>query len=654
MIQCVNLSKKYDRYVIKNFNYNFNDKGLYLIVGKSGIGKTTLLNIISGKETNFEGSLGVDNNVLFLQDKCCLVGSLTVRENIKIFEHANDKPLKYFFSVDQIINKKVKNISLGERQMLIMNLALNSKEKTVVLDEPFSAMSIENEKKACEYLDNLSKEKLFIIATHKFSFFKNHTIIELKKFFGSIRSSFFASYYRKMKYPFKKFYKELYIKKTLINKIIFAISFLFTILSFLFANKYLDSNFVNYLGTFDEREGAIISRKNEITEINEDIFYEVIKKIAFYVEDYNANYYNSKLYEYDITVDGYYIDNGFNFGSVGYIEKTMDDKELVIGMNYKNFCEYNRIYNCDENYLKSILIGRIINDFPFFINDIFDNESTVVLTNRRFFRIYENNDYKEYYFDVLKINKDRLFGVINSNDFLLNFNYIRIGESEEHYRYRVEVKKNKNFIGDNIGYSKYIVCMEKGYNCLDYFNHFNSLVSIENFKEVSRIDFKLYDGELGIREIVLSSGLSKELGKIEGDEISLNFEYRGVMNSVKLRIIGIINDSRYYLCHNSWWTYTFFESVLGFDNEDLQINNLIVYGKINEDDYRENDYYNNLISELKDTLLRVKKIIFLLNLFIMVINILILILLEIFNNRFKKEYYMYLDVLNIKISNKKV
>ena len=40
---------------------------------------------------------------------------------------------------------------------------------------------------------------------------------------------------------------------------------------------------------FNEREGTIISKKNEVTEINEDIFYEVIKKIGEDNENIRTN-----------------------------------------------------------------------------------------------------------------------------------------------------------------------------------------------------------------------------------------------------------------------------------------------------------------------------------------------------------------------------
>ena len=47
MIVCNKISKSYgDLKIFDNFSYKFNDTGLYLLYGRSGGGKTTLLNIL--------------------------------------------------------------------------------------------------------------------------------------------------------------------------------------------------------------------------------------------------------------------------------------------------------------------------------------------------------------------------------------------------------------------------------------------------------------------------------------------------------------------------------------------------------------------------------------------------------------------------------
>ena len=54
-IRLENVSKSYDRPVLKSLNYRFESGRLYVIKGVSGCGKSTLLNIIGGVEKKYEG-----------------------------------------------------------------------------------------------------------------------------------------------------------------------------------------------------------------------------------------------------------------------------------------------------------------------------------------------------------------------------------------------------------------------------------------------------------------------------------------------------------------------------------------------------------------------------------------------------------------------
>ena len=84
----------------------------------------------------------------------------------------------------------------------------------------------------------------------------------------------------------------------------------------------------------------------------------------------------------------------------------------------------------------------------------------------------------------------------------------------------------------------------------------------------------------------------------------------------------------------------------------MRIKNLVVYEEIKEDDYKSDDAYNALINEFKEKLHNMKKTIFFVSLSFTMISIVILIVLEFYQNKFKKEYFNFLKSINIKIIKK--
>lgn len=78
---------KKDEYVLKNIDYEFCTGKLYVIKGKSGSGKTTFLSLISGLETNYEGSILKIKNLRKLIWINIVIPILELYSKVIIFYH---------------------------------------------------------------------------------------------------------------------------------------------------------------------------------------------------------------------------------------------------------------------------------------------------------------------------------------------------------------------------------------------------------------------------------------------------------------------------------------------------------------------------------------------------------------------------------------
>ncbi|MCC0636129.1 MULTISPECIES: ABC transporter ATP-binding protein [unclassified Clostridioides] len=182
-----NINKKYDNHIIfKNFNIDFYIDNVNCILGKSGCGKTTLLNIISGiiendtcnlniKESSNKIGSKLDVSYIFQEDR--LIDWLTVEENIKIVVNKYysktqlDKICDEYLDLVGII--KYKNfypqmLSGGLRQRVNIARAFIYPSKTIIMDEPFKSIDAKNKQIIMDnFKDILKKEKRTVLfVTH--------------------------------------------------------------------------------------------------------------------------------------------------------------------------------------------------------------------------------------------------------------------------------------------------------------------------------------------------------------------------------------------------------------------------------------------------------------------------------------------------------
>jgi ABC-type lipoprotein export system ATPase subunit len=169
-------------------NLSFPSKGLNIIVGKSGCGKTTLLNMIGTMDQDYIGSIEIDGVELstisynkissyrnyhssYIFQINSLFEHLTVKQNIQLILDLQNKEVDVADILEKVglkgfEDKKVKYLSGGERQRVGIARALVKDCRIVLADEPTSALDSKNAHRILALLKEISKDKLVIVVTH--------------------------------------------------------------------------------------------------------------------------------------------------------------------------------------------------------------------------------------------------------------------------------------------------------------------------------------------------------------------------------------------------------------------------------------------------------------------------------------------------------
>ena len=197
MITAKNIKKKYnDQEVLRGIDLKIDKNEFVVILGASGSGKSSLLNILSGLEKSDSGEVVYDNESIsdysekqltkFRKDKIgfvfqqyYLLNNLTVEQNVKVGANLADNK-EYVeiikdLGLEDKLSKYPNELSGGEQQRVSIARALAKKPTVLFLDEPTGALDEETGRKILEYLLKLKDKSHFtmIMVTH------NENIAEL-------------------------------------------------------------------------------------------------------------------------------------------------------------------------------------------------------------------------------------------------------------------------------------------------------------------------------------------------------------------------------------------------------------------------------------------------------------------------------------------
>jgi ABC-type lipoprotein export system ATPase subunit len=177
MLELVNLSHSYDKknLVLDDISFKFDSKK-YVLIGPSGVGKSTLLNIAGGLLDPYKGFVRSDYDSAFIFQLFNLLDDFTIRENIEIAPKIKKKKVAYnevveITGISHLLDKFPGEISVGEKQRAAIARALACNPDFIFADEPTGSLDPYNASIIRNIFDQINKSLSigFLISTHDYN-----------------------------------------------------------------------------------------------------------------------------------------------------------------------------------------------------------------------------------------------------------------------------------------------------------------------------------------------------------------------------------------------------------------------------------------------------------------------------------------------------
>ena len=174
-----NLKVSYeDKVIFDSFNVEFEENKVNVILGSSGVGKTTILNCIAGI-LPYDGSIeGHEDGVSYIFQKDRLIPTISIYKNLDLIlktkikdkKERKEKILKMLslLEIEDCAKKYTTEMSGGQIQRAAIARAFLYPSNVILLDEPFKALDTSLKSKLIKVLIELHREerKTVIFVTH--------------------------------------------------------------------------------------------------------------------------------------------------------------------------------------------------------------------------------------------------------------------------------------------------------------------------------------------------------------------------------------------------------------------------------------------------------------------------------------------------------
>ncbi len=182
MISCRGLTKRFgNECVIENYSVDLPKTGFCLLLGESGSGKTTFLNLLAGFLQPDDGAVQLNGRIIgtdgessppegmdYITQDTFFVDFLTAEENLQLLG-ASEQTIRAMmerFGLKDRLAAYPPTLSGGERARLALVRSLLKGKTILLLDEPTAALDEGNKRQIFETLADLSKQVLILCASH--------------------------------------------------------------------------------------------------------------------------------------------------------------------------------------------------------------------------------------------------------------------------------------------------------------------------------------------------------------------------------------------------------------------------------------------------------------------------------------------------------
>ena len=185
LLECKHLYKEFDnKPILKDINLKIPRGKIIGLLGKNGMGKTTLIKIINDLLTPTSGEILINGEkpgikskeiISYLPERTYLDKEMTIKQVLKYFEEFyknfdKQKAVKLLEDLNLDINKKISKMSKGMQEKLQLILVMSRNAELYILDEPLGGVDPATRDYILDtILSNFAEGASVIISTHLIS-----------------------------------------------------------------------------------------------------------------------------------------------------------------------------------------------------------------------------------------------------------------------------------------------------------------------------------------------------------------------------------------------------------------------------------------------------------------------------------------------------